>query len=384
MDCYISEKLVLSFFSARLKATVPEISKHWSIPNSTVLGIINRLKKRGILTSGERTASGRGRPVLTYNLRLPSYVCGFIFDGTRLAGAMFDEQLHIRASETIEFKRVETLEQAVKLVSDQFDYLLDKSNVSKSKVSAVSFAINAVCVGKRLLVSSVLPWANSEFQEKLSEQLGVCVKLSSGPDMLANYQKIPSPVPKSVVMFKAGDGVSCHMILENKLFQGASSLSGEIGHAIINPDGPLCGCGRKGCLEAYCSGSAIYDQVINELQTGVKSVLNVNKLKDISPRKAIELIWQSWQDGDTYVRSCMNGVFDKLAWGLGMVLNLIDPEMVIFGGYVLQDKEDWIKVIKRRSKRWIVNNSQRNTVYQNCSAGLDEQLRAVASAFYYD
>ncbi|MFH1616663.1 MAG: ROK family protein [Planctomycetota bacterium] len=380
----LAEKTVMSLLVTRLRMSIPEIAQQLGIANSTIVGILGRLKKKGLATAGEAVPYGRGRPVVTYHLRLPCPVAAFVFDGTRLSGALFDEELRTKALNQVDFVEVAAFDQAISLIAGQLDKLLTETGVEKAKLAGISISANAVRLGRETLLSSVLPWANELLQGRLAEVTGTSVKVVNFPILLAEYQKISEFSVSSMVMFNVGDGISAHMAIANQIYEGASCLAGELGHLIVIPGGALCGCGRKGCLEAYCSGPAIYKQVISDLDSAVASGLELESVRKLSPRKAIELIWQSWCDKDTYTRALMDEVIDKLAWGLGMVLNLVDPEMVIFGGYLLENKSGWIDEIKRRSERWTVHMKQRKIQYECCHATMEDQLRAVGSNFYYD
>jgi glucokinase len=172
------------------------------------------------------------------------------------------------------------------------------------------------------------------------------------------------------------------MIDAGQCLTGRHSLAGELGHVIVEPGGALCGCGRRGCLETIGTGPAIYRRAIEGLRHGVVSELQLADLEPLAPRAAIGHIWQAWERGDTFAHAMMDPVFDKLAWGLGLVVNLFDPDVIIAGGYVLRDRPEWVTEIERRAQRWILHAAKRRTALLPARASLEDELRVAACEFH--
>jgi len=203
---------------------------------------------------------------------------------------------------------------------------------------------------------------------------------------LAEYQErlLRRPVPPaSLVELNVADGISAHTMVQGRPLLGSGCLAGELGHVTVEANGTLCGCGRRGCLEAYGCGPAICRQVADGLAAGVASCLDARSWAGVPPRAAIEQLWNAWQQGDTYVRAVMDAVLDRLAWGLGLVLNLFDPEIVAVHGYVLEGKGAWLAEIKRRAERWTLHAARRRNRVEFGLARLEDEMRVAACRFYY-
>ncbi len=379
----ISRNLVISLFANRQELTVDDAANYLSIPASTVSGIFYRLEKKGIIAKNGTINIGKGRPVHCYRLNLTGVVAACKFDGTEVLGGVLDEQLNILALEKISIKGIYTLEQAGEVLGVLLNRFEKASGVSKEKFDGVGIAINAVQIGGRVFMSSVLPWAEPSMGKKLSHSLGTKVKLINSPVVLAEYQKTDGEIPNSLVRFIVGDGVSAHSIVNGKLLEGSSVLAGELGHIIVDPNGPLCGCGRRGCLEAYCSGLAIRDDIVRNLKSGVNSVANYEILESNSPREAVNQIWKMWKAGDTFIKTYMDRIFGWLGWGLGIVVNILDPDIVRFGGYVLRGREEWMQSVLSKAEQWILNVNARNTLFEPSRVTIEDELRALGTSFYY-
>jgi predicted NBD/HSP70 family sugar kinase len=241
----------------------------------------------------------------------------------------------------------------------------------------------------RAVSSSVLPWADETLAQRLSTALGCAVVMCPAPAVIAEYRQLPADrLPQSLVRFNVDDGVSAHAMTFGRVDRGANGLVGQIGHMLSITAGgahlvPLCGCGRRGCLEAYCSGPAICQRVLSDLAQPVGTVLRADMITDTSPRVAIKGINQAWVNGDTYARAVMADVFERLGSALGTVINLLDPAHVAVSGYVLENKPLWLEEIVRRCERWVVYQGRRRIQIEPGRASIDDELRAIACEFFY-
>ncbi len=126
---------------------------------------------------------------------------------------------------------------------------------------------------------------------------------------------------QSLVLLTVGTGIGAGVILEGRLWQGACGFAGEIGHITVNPEGALCNCGNTGCLETEASASNIVKNYIGS--TGTTGVLTS---EDIHRRA---------KEGDKAALESFAKCGYYLGIGLGTVINLLNPEMILIGGGVV-------------------------------------------------
>lgn len=380
MKLNISDRMVLSCLAARGRVTVPDLVSHLGMPASTLAGVIERLTRRGLIYPGPRQSGGRGRPMTTYALCLPAPVAACQFDGTNLHAGLFDRDLNLVAEAEREFARLKTLGEAADMLSGALREMTGVTG-SVSPPAGLALSLNAVTVGGRTMASSVLPWAGSVAAREFSSRLGLETRIVSGTALLAEYQKLSGPLPRVMMRLVAGDGVSAHSVCSGFLRGERASLEGELGHVAREAEGPLCGCGRRGCLEAWCSGPAIAHRAVNELSTGISSTLDPAALAASAPRRAMEMISRAWGGGDGYARCLVDDVLDRLGWGLGVAVNLADPDLVVMGGYVFTGCPPWADEVRRRAERWIFRSTRRKIVFRLTRVTPADELRVAASRF---
>ncbi len=378
----VTTRSLLEYMQLRDCVTVPALARHLGVPGSTVVGVLSRLSDSGLLSRAGSLAGKRGRPVVSYRLRLPAAAAACQIEGTQLSAGIFDSELKCLAHDSIDLSAPPSPQEARQRLERLVAGLLSRCRMKPRDLFTAALGVNAVAIDGRTLASTVLPWAGEELASRFVRLAGVPVQLSILPAIVSQYRKLPDPPPSSACYLRAGDGVSAHLIEHGQILQGRHGLAGELGHVTFDPAGPLCGCGRRGCLETLCSGPAICREVVAGLHQGALSELVASSLQSSSPRAAIDSIWGAWLAGDSFARAAMDAVLDRLAWGVGLVVNLFDPDVIIAGGYVLKDHDGWIEEVQRRSQRWILHAGRRQTQIISSQVSIEDELRALVSSLH--
>ena len=135
---------------------------------------------------------------------------------------------------------------------------------------------------------------------------------------------------RNVLVVTVGTGIGGGFILDGRLYRGSTGLGGEFGHITVAPDGPVCGCGNRGCLEAVASGTALGRE--GRAAAEASSTGAIATLAGDPARVTGEVVFAAAKAGDP----AAIGLFDKLGgWlgiGLGSLVTLLDPEVVVIGG----------------------------------------------------
>ena len=137
----------------------------------------------------------------------------------------------------------------------------------------------------------------------------------------------------NVLMLTLGTGVGGAAIVNGHLLRGHNGVAGHLGHLTIEPDGPLCVCGNRGCLETAFSARAIEGEVWAAVHRGCSSSLT-RLFRDQPQLASCRTIFQAAREGDHLARTVVNGAIHKLAAAIAGLLHVFDPELVIVGGKV--------------------------------------------------
>jgi glucokinase len=139
---------------------------------------------------------------------------------------------------------------------------------------------------------------------------------------------------QNVIMLTLGMGVGGAVIANGHLLRGHAGVAGHLGHLTVDPDGPLCACGNRGCLETVFSARAIEGEAWAAVHRGCHSTLT--RLFRSQPQLATcRTIFQAASEGDELSQSIIGKAIQGLAAGIAGLLHVFDPEAVILGGHVV-------------------------------------------------
>ena len=136
---------------------------------------------------------------------------------------------------------------------------------------------------------------------------------------------------ENLVCITVGTGIGSGLVINGKLVRGADNAAGEIGHIKLNMQGgPLCGCGDRGCLEAYASGPSIVAMAEEYIRGGKSTKYRELANPDITPY----IVAVAAKEGDPVAKQIFRIMGEYIGMGLVSVVNLLNPEKIIIGGGV--------------------------------------------------
>lgn len=161
---------------------------------------------------------------------------------------------------------------------------------------------------------------------------------------------------KDMLVVFVGTGIGGGLILDGKLFRGANYCAGEIGHMKVSDDGPLCGCGQKGCFEAFASRTAIVKNIKKDLKAGKKSIISeiVQAGKPIKS-KALSL---AVKNKDKVVTLHIKNACETIGKVLASVTNMLNLDLIILGGGVIEALDGFmLPLIKESFDKKVLKDS---------------------------
>ena len=186
--------------------------------------------------------------------------------------------------------------------------------------------------GVILETPNIKEWVNFPLAPKLSEHFGVPVYLDNDANMagLAEWRFGAGVGHHNLVYLTISTGIGGGVISHDQLLQGFHGMGAELGHMTVLADGPLCGCGQRGHIEAISSGTAIARYVQEQIDAGQKSTLQTH------PNLTTVQIANAALNGDPLAISAFERAGYYLGIAVASFLAIFDPSMVVFGGGVSQ------------------------------------------------
>ena len=170
----------------------------------------------------------------------------------------------------------------------------------------------------------------------------------------------------TVVGMTLGTGIGGGIALDGRLYLGLDGTAGEVGHQTIDPNGPPCGCGSRGCLESFASGPAITAMGVKAVLQGLTTQIGTLVERDLN-RITPETIMRAAELGDPVARDILQRAGTCLGVGIANIVTILSPERVVIGGGVA------------RLGDWLLEPA-RATVRERCRATPAEKVQIVLAA----
>jgi glucokinase len=155
---------------------------------------------------------------------------------------------------------------------------------------------------------------------------------------------------RNVVYMTMSTGIGGGLILDGRLYRGTGDAAGEVGHMTLVPDGPLCGCGKRGCLEALCSGPAIARRARELLETGTPSLMRDLAGEDLAALTA-ETVMTAARRKDAAALRIVDETARYMAIGLGNLINILSPQIIIIGTIIVKTGDLLLEPIRAYLRR---------------------------------
>ncbi len=215
--------------------------------------------------------------------------------------------------------------------------LLDKAHVTLSDIASVGVGVPGVYDAKTgiILCCPNLGWRQVPFKKEFTQYINLPLYVDNDATVAgyAEYVAGSSKGTENSLFLTLGTGVGGGIILNGKPFSGSHGLGGEVGHVIFRLHGDKCSCGNEGCLERYCSATALINMAKAGLASHPDSAVYAACEGD-PERINAKIVFDAAKAGDTFGLALFNEYVNNLAQAIGSLMQIFDPEMVVLGGGV--------------------------------------------------
>ena len=186
-----------------------------------------------------------------------------------------------------------------------------------------------------VVVAPNLGWKDMPLRDRIGAATGLDATLDNDANCatLGEWWRGAAVGGRVVVGFTIGTGIGGGIVLDGRVFHGASDVAAEFGHMTIDLTGRRCKCGNYGCLEAYASGTAIAARTIEELEAGTASSIRSLVHGNLTNVTA-QTVYRAAQDGDALALEIVRDTARFLGAGIANIVNILNPEVVVVTGGV--------------------------------------------------
>lgn len=180
-----------------------------------------------------------------------------------------------------------------------------------------------------------LGWVNMPLRQRMADLLGLVTTLDNDANcaVFGEWWRGAARGTKHAIGFTIGTGIGGGIIIDGRLYHGASDCAGEFGHMTLDPEGRRCNCGNYGCLEAYASGPAIALRTVEAIESGAESRI-VDLVGGDLRKVTAHTVYDAAHAGDDLALEVVRDTARYLGAGIANMVNVFNPEVVVICGGV--------------------------------------------------
>lgn len=322
------------------------LAERAGLGRSTITGIIQQMIGEGLVREvGEEESTGGRKPVL---LELVSgcalVACVRLTPRTATLGlADLNGRLVARHRRALRGEREpeEVLERVTTWVTE----MLRESRPESTRVVATGLVVPGRVEPDlgHVTESAAFGWTDAPVGQRLAGRIGmeVLVESEGSAFVLGEWNHGAGSGADHLLGLSLGAGVGSGLVLDGRLCRGMTGGVGEVAHLQVDPEGPVCECGRRGCLTALVSDRALVGQALAALDRGAASLIP-ELVEGVLPAVTREVIVAAAQDGDRLGARLLEQAGHRVGTALAQVANVVGPSVIIMGGDAVDQAGDLI------------------------------------------
>ncbi|CAI9399184.1 N-acetylglucosamine repressor [Pleomorphomonas sp. T1.2MG-36] len=312
---------VVRALSGHGAVSTSQIARNTGLARSTVSTILADLKRSNLVVEMEVRNPGPGRPAVAHSLNPEAGTCvGALLDVDEIRVIVADVAHNVVADLAMPVEREYSPTKAARVVKHAVDTLYKEHSLAYASLIGIGFALSApLAPDGRVMRSSALPgWQGTDFRDAFQPVLEKPIFADSESNCAALAEMMWGAASgcSDFVLLKLNQAVSGAVVIDGKGLVGASGSAGEMGHIVVDPHGPLCRCGNRGCLELYCGAGFVSKMAADWLGRSIP---------------VTEIVARAVQ-GDTGFRRLLADAGEAAGRGLSMVGAMINPPLFIISG----------------------------------------------------
>lgn len=280
------------------------------------------------------------------------YCIGIDLGGTNIAVGLVDlDSKRILDKRSTKTRAPRPAEEIAKDMRQLIQSLTDRAGIKLYQLEWIGVATPGVVKDGVVISAPNLGWTNAPLGELVYSLTGRPTFVANDANSAAYAEAIwgCGVGEPSLVAITLGTGVGGGMVFDKKIYEGINGFAAEIGHMVVETDGRQCACGKRGCLEAYCSASALVKEARRMMQLYPDSKLSelaggdVNRMNAVYPFVAA-------REGDFAAMQTVNDFTKYLAVGIANIINVLQPAVVCIGGGISGEGDNLLLPLRNRLK----------------------------------
>ena len=329
-----------------------EIAHQLGLTTATITGMVNPMISSGLLretVAPTEEGKGAGRPRMMLEF-VPEayYICGVDVGVYHTNYVFTDIRGNVISTRHTE-QRLGEYHVTLERLTREILLFLSGSGIPREKILGVGICLPGMIDGSVDKIYDIFyeGWTEHNLCADLSQRLGLKVEVENNVRARAIGAELFDRIVKAepFAYFFVSFGVACQMIIDGKVLYGQSAAAGEIGHTVVQRNGPVCPtCGNRGCLEALTGERAILQQCRDIMATDVPTVLR--ELCRDPKTLTMDQVLKAQEMGDMAVGNIIADAIEYLGIALANTINLISPRAIVLEGRILSTPKNQARMIQ--------------------------------------
>lgn len=272
------------------------------------------------------------------------FLLGVDLGGTKILAGVFDAKFDLKGTTKLSTKADRGVEAVIDRIARCVNDAVDECDLGLKQVRGIGIgapgAVDAES-GRVIFAPNLPGWKDIPLKKELEKRLSVPVFVGNDCNVctLGTFDREYKAKPKHLVGIFIGTGIGGGLVVNGQLYEGHNLTAGEIGHMVIEVNGPKCGCGNRGCLEALASRTAIFRKIQSAVKDGQKTLLTEMLGPDLADMRSGDLR-KAIRKGDKFVEKVVEEAAEYAGIGVANLINILNPEIVVVGGGVIEALEN--------------------------------------------
>ena len=292
-----------------------------------------------------------------------SYFVGVDIGGTNVEMGILNELGEILIKKSIKTDSKKGAEDTFGRIWTAISSLITELGITKDDIKSIGMGIPGPVLNNSIVkIAANFSWGDNFPAKELMEKIsGKPVKVGNDVKLIALGETLfgAGRGYKNSITIPIGTGIAAGIIINGAIVEGADGAAGEFGHVVVNKQGYKCGCGLTGCLETYCSATGIIREGKRRLAENKENALYRRINGNVDSLEARD-IFDLAKAGDKFCMNIVDWFCEYMAEGVGMLLNILNPEIIIFSGGVARAGDILLDGVKKSLAKYALGMTMEN------------------------
>ncbi|MCL6570615.1 MAG: ROK family transcriptional regulator [Bacillus sp. (in: Bacteria)] len=337
----LNQSTVLNMIRLREPISRAEIAKITLLTPPTVSSLVSELIEKNLITEEQSTSSkvGGRKPIMLRINYSAHYIIGVYAAAEVIRVILTTMDGKIVSDNSKDITELPSKTEFINLIIENIHLVLNNTHIERNLILGIGFAMHGLVDPDHglALFSPHLHLENIHIRDLLEKEFNIPVIVENDVRALAIAESWfgQGQGVTNFICLSVGLGIGSGIFINNEIYKSSFNTAGEIGHTIVDVNGPQCQCGNNGCLEAYASESAILNKVKKELKNNKETIIQ-EWVTDDKNDLSIKMVFKAAREGDQFATLILEETGNSLGLAAANMINILKPSKLILEGYIFE------------------------------------------------